>query len=329
VVAIVDELGPAIRAPQEREVMSEDGVGQFAKHSKSPPSEAPSERSGDTAMRDGHLVPWKQNAALTVWCVVLLLGYAETRVSCSYGVPRDCKLPKSPVEMGDDLQTLLLLGLVLALFTGLHLPARFGYIFNLSCPRPRGVAFLGLFFSTPPLWGLLDFVFPHFSFSEAGITSPYSWSLMAVAALGLVALLAWHLRAACVQGSGKAFLAYAAPRVVVLGCFLAFNAVVPLVLGDYKVHVHHYMIAFVVASLAEFNHPISLAVLAISAGVFVQGIAAYNAAAAVELKPPQEYIFNFRCNDGAEFKSPAVNSDFAAWAANNSCALTCAGACIA
>ena len=38
------------------------------------------------------------------------------------------------------------------------------------------------------------------------------------------------------------------------------------------VHLHHYIIGFLCAILAEFNHPISLLVLAGGTGIFVQGI---------------------------------------------------------
>ena len=37
-----------------------------------------------------------------------------------------------------------------------------------------------------------------------------------------------------------------------------------------EVHLHHYVIGFLIAILAEFNHPISLVVLAAGAVPFLQ-----------------------------------------------------------
>lgn len=306
--------------------------GEFAVHGTSEstslgPVEECAAASKVGAARDGYRVSWRQNAALATWCVVLMLGYAVTRVGCGYGIPRDCKREKGPVQIGDDLQQLLLMGLVLALFTGLHEAERFSYIFSLSRPRPRGVAFLALFFLTAPAWGSLDFVFPQFSISGYGLRHWSSIALLALTALALLTLFGWHLRRACIHRSWKEFVAYTAPRVIVLGFFVVFNTILPQYSGDYRVHLHHYMVAFIFASLAEFNHPVSLILLAVSTSVFVQGIAAYDAASVVAAVEPPSYRYQFDCASGAVADTPAVSEAFRNWLHNHTCTLQCATAC--
>lgn len=47
-------------------------------------------------------------------------------------------------------------------------------------------------------------------------------------------------------------------------------------------HIHHFYLGWSVALFAEFNHPISLATLAIAMGVFAQGVGVYGFASLFE-----------------------------------------------
>jgi hypothetical protein len=48
--------------------------------------------------------------------------------------------------------------------------------------------------------------------------------------------------------------------------------------GRAKLHLHHYFISWMLSLNACFNHRLSAGFLAITTGIFVQGISAYSAA---------------------------------------------------
>mmetsp|Transcript_122593 Transcript_122593/g.308192 ORF Transcript_122593/g.308192 Transcript_122593/m.308192 type:complete len:95 (-) Transcript_122593:144-428(-) len=75
-------------------------------------------------------------------------------------------------------------------------------------------------------------------------------------------------------------------------------------------HFHHYAMGFLAASLAEFNHPASLVLLACGTGVFVQGIAAYDHDPIIE-RPLRRVEWTWP--DGTMLTSPAVSEVVAAW----------------
>lgn len=48
--------------------------------------------------------------------------------------------------------------------------------------------------------------------------------------------------------------------------------------GPAKLHLHHYFVAWLLSLIATFNHPISVGFLAITTGIFIQGISVYSSA---------------------------------------------------
>jgi hypothetical protein len=46
--------------------------------------------------------------------------------------------------------------------------------------------------------------------------------------------------------------------------------------SGYLYHLHHYFIAYSLALFCRFDHVVSVVVLAIATGIFVQGLAAYD-----------------------------------------------------
>ena len=97
-----------------------------------------------------------------------------------------------------------------------------------------------------------------------------------------VAILVWHIRyAKRTLRSSKDFVAFVVFRVLTLTILsLAYYLIhsESTANGPAKLHLHHYFIAWLLSLTAAFNHPVSLAFLAVTTSIFVQGISAYSAA---------------------------------------------------
>mmetsp|Transcript_63346 Transcript_63346/g.185186 ORF Transcript_63346/g.185186 Transcript_63346/m.185186 type:complete len:300 (+) Transcript_63346:53-952(+) len=231
--------------------------------------------------RHSHRVPWVQYFAFGVWTLLLLLQYGFTRALCHHGIPKDCEEMDRgsinvQVRVMYDFQQLLTMGFVLAVLTGVHLPERFFYIFRLQRPRPRGLVFLLCFFLSSPGWSALNAnpTLSHFTLT-ADMKGIYL-VLLGFLLLLVVLLVGWHLWCAWRHNSWKGFLAYLLSRLAVW-TFYAVYMTITLKNKRMTFRIHHYEVAYLAAVLAEFNHPLSLLLLAIGTGIFVQGIAAYSA----------------------------------------------------
>eukprot|EP00913_Durusdinium_trenchii_P006811 g6402.t1 len=108
--------------------------------------------------RHGHRIPWKQYGALAVWFVLLLIQYCVVRVVCQLQIPRDCHPDSSLLEVMYDFQVMFVMGFMLAILTGVHMPDRFAYLFCFSRPKPRGWVFLAVMLLIGPAWGSLDHI---------------------------------------------------------------------------------------------------------------------------------------------------------------------------
>jgi len=261
-------------------------------------------RRGGTASCHGHRIPGSQYFALLVWMSLLLAQYGIVRAVCTLGVPHDCAFQDDVVKLMADFQQLFLSGFVLAIYTGVHWPDRFQYIFLFSWPFPRGVFFLLLFAASGVGWGLLDLVPGLGQFSLTGF-SPANTVLLIATAVGAIFLVAWHVYTAFKHNSRSGFAAYIGSRLI-LAVFYAGYLVAKLANQDLSFHFHHYMVAFLAASLAEFNHPFSLMLLAIATGIFVQGIAAYDADAIIS---HQKYYIRFEGDNGEIQSSPWISKE--------------------
>lgn len=105
--------------------------------------------------RHGHRVPWRQYVSLAVWYLLLVMEYIVVRIVCQFDIPRDCK-PHGNLDTIFDLQVMFMMGFMLAILTGVHMPDRFAYLFCFKGPRPRGIAFLLVMVVSGPVWGSLD-----------------------------------------------------------------------------------------------------------------------------------------------------------------------------
>ncbi|CAK9030359.1 unnamed protein product [Durusdinium trenchii] len=234
--------------------------------------------------RHGHRIPWKQYGALAVWFVLLLIQYCVVRVVCQLQIPRDCHPDSSLLEVMYDFQVMFVMGFMLAILTGVHMPDRFAYLFCFSRPKPRGWVFLAVMLLIGPAWGSLDHieVLSRISFTTDFFKKSVVNCLIGVGVGAFaVFLLGWHFYCACRHNPLSGFLAYTCSRLAIWIFYALYLYVAANTAGVY-VHLHHYIIGFLCAILAEFNHPISLLVLAGGTGIFVQGISAYDADPVIE-----------------------------------------------
>merc|ERR1711971_969384 len=99
-------------------------------------------------------------------------------------------------------------------------------------------------------------------FSLTGIHVETLVPLMATLS-GAVFLVVWHIYTAYKHNSLAGFMAYFVSRLI-LCVFYGMYIVIKLTDGDdLNLHLHHYAVGFLAASLAEFNHPISVLTLAL------------------------------------------------------------------
>lgn len=176
-----------------------------------------------------------------------------------------------------DLMMLYMMGFILAVFTGMHMPGRFSYVYSCEKTRPRILAFLTAFLVAGLGWGVFNKIplLNHLYIAPGnfGIANVIMLSLIGC---GLIALVIWHFVYAYQHNDLKGFILYLSSRVVVYVFYMMYFYVSTFNDAMY-IHVHHYLIAWMCALFAEFNHPISLLLLGIATGIFVQGISAFDA----------------------------------------------------
>merc|ERR1719265_718808 len=101
-------------------------------------------------------------------------------------------------------------------------------------------------------------------------------ALVAALAFGFLVLVGWHVWFAFENNSLYGFLAYTISRTMLCLLYVAYFAASNTD-SDTTFHLHHYLIGFLCATFAEFNHPVSLVLLAAGSGIMVQGMIAYDA----------------------------------------------------
>lgn len=241
---------------------------------------------GTVAAREGvdradlvHRIPWEQYFALGFWYCLLLANAAFTRLWCYCNIPLDCHSRVDSLRGIHSLDTLLKDGFIIAVLTGVMQKDRFAYLFNFSQEHYfRGALFLVVFFATSPVFGSLDLIpaLSRISLTTGSAHSQLYNFVIILLALGGVALVLFHVVWAAMHNPLKACVAYLGSRLVVWVIYaMYFVEAGKITTADF--HLHHYMVGYLIAILAEFNHPVSLLLLAIGTGIFVQGLAAYNA----------------------------------------------------
>ena len=140
---------------------------------------------------------------------------------------------------------------------------------------------LPLFFAAGPSYGALNAVPAlQVSLADMGAWRAPAWAALGTGAALVAVLLSWHAAVAWRTLPRRAFAAYLASRAAP---FAFFGLAVGVARGAFdsgkelrEPHLHHAALALAVAAFGRFNRRASAAVLAIAAGIFVQGVGAYG-----------------------------------------------------
>ena len=207
------------------------------------------------------------------WLSLLLVTYTLNRICCIFGLPAD---GQHHTYLGHcrNLSDLILLGFIQAWFVEVVDGA--GRTDRMLSSR----WFIPLFLLSGPVFAGLGMV-PWFDFAiESGSAAPCV--LLVVGGTAIAAIIVYHLFLAReVLFTRRDILAYTFSRLGTVGILSAMYILIQSEStdrGQAKLHLHHYFIAWVLSLFAAFDSAVSLGFLAITGGVFVQGIAAYSAA---------------------------------------------------
>mmetsp|Transcript_60681 Transcript_60681/g.166630 ORF Transcript_60681/g.166630 Transcript_60681/m.166630 type:complete len:531 (-) Transcript_60681:200-1792(-) len=231
------------------------------------------------------------------WCTLGLIGYVFNKMVCVWGhLPNDCIRNRGVLTVVD-IQVLMVNTFVAGWFVDVTNDLRFSHLFN----RKRWWFFV-LYLASGVVWSSLSST--ELASSVDADSELTGAQIAAYVGLGgvVVLVILWHLVYAYVTAlhmidedehpdhammnvldwAGREFhmsahwqfwWAYAGAR---LGVCLFYSYYILLMLTESNFHMHHWWVGWVLSLFGSFQHPISLAYLAITLGVFVQGIGAYS-----------------------------------------------------
>ena len=224
------------------------------------------------------------------WIGLLLTGYIFNRALSFLSIPCMLNLVyHRPASLADaqhhtwlghfrNMTDLIFLGFIQAWFVELlDKQSRWMYI-------NQSLWFYPLFFLSGLSFSLITSI-PGFdeSISEGTtIRSSLFLFVLTFVFIAIATILVWHiLHAKRVLRTSKDFIAFVSFRIINLSVLSISYYLIHTetnLNGFAKLHLHHYFVAWMCSLVAAFNHKISIAFLAITSGIFVQGIAAYSAA---------------------------------------------------
>jgi len=218
------------------------------------------------------LQPW-DFYRLFIWSAMLLLAFGLGRLLCiGHGNYEFCRTQLQS-DVFDNLSALLLMGIALCFFTGVHSSIRFNYLYGFNANTGySGVLFLLTFVLTPVVWkGLNTTALSSLAFTARGMSNnvvPLAFTIVL-----FLFTVCWHIYTAYQLGVLRVYLV---SRCLVF-VYLILSILLCLNEPDIQIHVHHYQLGWLVALLGCFNHPISLITLSFGAGLFVEGLATFGA----------------------------------------------------
>lgn len=250
-----------------------------------PEGDAPSTTAVPWTLPDPPSLGATRYVRKATWLLLLLAAYACTRVAVWLGTPHDGNRDLDPYDLQDDITKLLLYGFVLEWFARVTDSDRFVWLF-----APSRWWFAAVVLGTPPVYSLIsDIPGLQHSFSDISHWGAAQWTVVVVGLGALLSLTGYHIalararmgqaELACYILSRCAVFTYAA--VAVKQCHILrrlFGCTTMLAVREegYNLHLHHLYLGWAFGLFAEFNTPLSAATLAVTSGIFVQGIGAYS-----------------------------------------------------
>jgi hypothetical protein len=144
--------------------------------------------------------------------------------------------------------------------------------------------FVTLFLVTGPCFSVLT-TLPGFdqSLGEDVDMSAFFIAVLCITGVCLVAIFWWHVKFSktTLQTSNDfmSFWFFRAAAVAVLMLSYHFiHSDLPTIDGAAQLHLHHYFLAWLLSTIAAFNHRFSATFLALTTAIFVQGLSVYSAA---------------------------------------------------
>jgi len=217
---------------------------------------------------------------MALFIAVLIAGYLVNHSLAGAGLPRDGRKAWLAADLADDMVQLVQAGVVLGWLACIE--KRWDWLASWR----RGPLLVASMLGTGPVYSVIsDQKGMAFSLSVSRF-SVQAWSVLGVVAIAALGIAAWQVRLACTQLSRPDFFAYASSRSVVIAALALVSAAVAAQFAEGRaireLHVHHFMIAWVFASLCSFNTRLSGIAFAVSCGIFVQGLGAYGFAPLTE-----------------------------------------------
>ena len=216
----------------------------------------------------------KQTMRLLAWVAMNVLVYVGQRLAVAAGLPSDGIDPagRRATFILASVQMLVLHACGTAIFAHVLAPER--------RLLTRWTANLG-FFVVASVTGIVFSALSDLTQLETSLSSRGGHSAAYVVVMCIVAFfillgLWFHVWYAKRSSTKLGVVPYLAPRLAVVCAYAAY--IIILDFNNDAWELHHYLIAWIGTLFCAFDHPASVVCLAITTGIFVQGLAAYGPA---------------------------------------------------
>jgi len=211
----------------------------------------------------------------TKWILLLLSGYGLNRLCAKLNLPDDAQ-HHTWFGHTRNISDLILLGFLQGWFVGLiESDSRWKFLSSSNL-------FLTVFLGTGPTYSLITSiqVIDESVAEDTDFSVPFILSLCFIAVI-ILGFIFWHVKYAFTKlGTTCEARIFVLSRLTLIG-FLGLSYYLihseANAGGVAKLHLHHYFVAWTISLFGAFNHRWSAIFLAITCGIFVQGISVYGA----------------------------------------------------
>jgi hypothetical protein len=215
----------------------------------------------------------KQTMRLLAWVAMNVLVYVGQRLAVAAGLPSDGIDPagRRATFILASVQMLVLHACGTAIFAHVLAPER--------RLLTRWTANVG-FFVVASITGVVFSALSDLTQLETSVSSKGGQSaayiVVCIVAFFILLGLWFHVWYARRSTTKLGVVPYLAPRLAVVCAYAAY--IIILDFNNDAWELHHYLIAWIGTLFCAFDHPASVVCLAITTGIFVQGLAAYGPA---------------------------------------------------